>query len=176
MFTTSDDALSFILTLSWILLYKEARGGYLVAQAVKNLPAVQENQVWSLGLEDTLFKDTTTHSSVLAWEYPMDRGAWQATVNRIAKESDTTEWLTLSLHTKKQINIIGGPAVKCWPGSGNQCNTHSLTHEPCQSLHFKKIYFRIRVGIRMETWCYLPFYFFFSWLSLLLISFPSFIF
>ena len=34
--------------------------------AVKNLPAKQETQVWFLGLEDTLEKETATHSSILA--------------------------------------------------------------------------------------------------------------
>ena len=34
---------------------------------VKNLPAMQENQVQSLGLEDPLEKDVATHSSILAW-------------------------------------------------------------------------------------------------------------
>ena len=47
---------------------------------VKNLPATQETLVPSLGLEDPLEKEATTHSSVLAWRIPMDRGAWQATV------------------------------------------------------------------------------------------------
>ena len=47
----------------------------LVAQLVKNLPAMQETWVWSLGWEDPLEKGTATHS----------------------KESDTTEWLSLSL-------------------------------------------------------------------------------
>ena len=45
---------------------------------VKNLPRSeerQEMQVQSLGQEDPLDKDTTTHSSILAWENPMDRGA-----------------------------------------------------------------------------------------------------
>ena len=32
-----------------------------------------------------------THSSILAWRIPMDRGAWRATAQRLAKESDTTE-------------------------------------------------------------------------------------
>ena len=42
----------------------------LVAQMVKNLPAVQENQVWSLGQEGSLEKGMATHSSILAWELP----------------------------------------------------------------------------------------------------------
>ena len=42
----------------------------LVAQTVKNLPAMQETQVWSLGEEDSLEKGMATHSSILAWEIP----------------------------------------------------------------------------------------------------------
>ena len=52
---------------------------------VKNLPAVQEIQVRSLGQEDPLEKDMATHSSILALENPMDRGAWRATVHRVTK-------------------------------------------------------------------------------------------
>ena len=40
----------------------------LVAQIVKNLPAIQETQVQSLGREDSLDKKMATHSSILAWE------------------------------------------------------------------------------------------------------------
>ena len=39
-----------------------------MAQLVKNLPAVQETQVQSLGQDDTLEKEMATHSSILAWE------------------------------------------------------------------------------------------------------------
>jgi len=42
----------------------------LVAQTVKNLPAVQETQVPSLGQEDPLGKGMATHSSTLAWRIP----------------------------------------------------------------------------------------------------------
>ena len=42
----------------------------LVAQMVKNLPAVQETQVQSLGREDPLEKEMATHSSILAWRIP----------------------------------------------------------------------------------------------------------
>ena len=42
----------------------------LMAQMVKNLPAVQETQVWSLGWEGPLEKGMATHSSILAWRIP----------------------------------------------------------------------------------------------------------
>ena len=42
----------------------------LVAQLVKNLPAVQETQVLFLGREDPLEKEMATHSSILAWRIP----------------------------------------------------------------------------------------------------------
>ena len=40
----------------------------LVAQSVKNLPAVQETRVLSLGWEDPLEKEMATHCSILAWK------------------------------------------------------------------------------------------------------------
>ena len=42
-------------------------GASLVAQMVKNISAMQETQVWSLGWEDPIEKGMTTHSSILAW-------------------------------------------------------------------------------------------------------------
>ena len=42
----------------------------LVAQMVKNLPAMQETGVQSLGQEDPLEKEIATHSSILAWRIP----------------------------------------------------------------------------------------------------------
>ena len=50
----------------------------LVAQLVKNLPAMQETWGQSLGWEGLLEKGMATHSSILAWRIPMDRGAWWA--------------------------------------------------------------------------------------------------
>jgi len=42
----------------------------LVAQTVKNLPAMQETQVQPLGQEDPLKKGMATHSNILAWRIP----------------------------------------------------------------------------------------------------------
>ena len=41
-----------------------------MAQTVKTLPAMQEKQVQSLGWEDPLEKEMTTHTSILAWRIP----------------------------------------------------------------------------------------------------------
>ena len=42
----------------------------LVAQMVKNLPSIQESRVLSLGWEDPLEEEMTTHSRILAWRIP----------------------------------------------------------------------------------------------------------
>ena len=57
----------------------------LVAQTVKNLSAMQETLVGSLGREDPLEKGMATHSSICAWRIPRDRGAWRATVHGDSK-------------------------------------------------------------------------------------------
>ena len=57
----------------------------LVAQLLKNPPAMQETQVQSLGWEDPLEEGMATHSSILAWRIQMDRGAWWATVHGVTK-------------------------------------------------------------------------------------------
>ena len=51
--------------------FKREEASSLVAQTVKkNLPAMQETSVRSLGQEDPLEKEMATHSSILAWEIP----------------------------------------------------------------------------------------------------------
>ena len=63
----------------------------LVAQMVKNPPAVRETWVPSLGWNDPLEEGMATHSSILAWRIPMDRGAWWAIVPGVSKS-----WTQLS--------------------------------------------------------------------------------
>ena len=66
---------------------------FLVAQTVKNPLAVWENGVQSLGWEDPLEEGVATHSGILAWRLPMDRGAWRAIVHGVT-ESNMTEQLS----------------------------------------------------------------------------------
>ena len=63
----------------------------LVAQLVKNLPAMQEIWLRSLGWEDPLEKGKVTYSSILAW-----RILWPVYSPLGRKESDTTERLSFS--------------------------------------------------------------------------------
>ena len=69
--------------------------GFPGGSAVKNLPAIRETWVQSLGWEDPLEESMTTHSSILPWKIPMDRGAWWAAVHEVA-ESGTTGRLSIS--------------------------------------------------------------------------------
>ena len=52
------------------MLYLHKERASLVAQTVKNLPAMRETWVQSLGWEDPLEKEMATHSSILAWRIP----------------------------------------------------------------------------------------------------------
>ena len=57
----------------------------LVAQMVKNTCAMQETWVQSLCWGHPLEEGMATHSSILAWRIPVDRGAWWATVHGVTK-------------------------------------------------------------------------------------------
>ena len=70
------EGIVYILQYSW---------ASLVAQTVKNLPAMRETWVQSLGWEDPLEKGKATHCSILAWRIPMDRGSWLGTVYGVTK-------------------------------------------------------------------------------------------
>ena len=62
--------------------------GFAGSSTVKIPPAMQEpqeKQIQSLGEEDPLEKEMASHSSVLTWRIPMDRGAWRTTVHGAAK-------------------------------------------------------------------------------------------
>ena len=55
---------------SWFFFFPHVRDNSLVAQMVKNLSAMQETWIQSLGREDLLEKEMATHSSIPAWRIP----------------------------------------------------------------------------------------------------------
>ena len=84
----------FFSILKYLFIYLaaiESLRASLVAQMVKNPPTVWETWVQSLGWEDSLEEGMATHCSIAAWRIPTDRGAWQASVHRVCKESDMPE-------------------------------------------------------------------------------------
>ena len=81
----------------------------MVAQMVKNLPAMRETWVQSQGWEDPLEEGMATHSSILAWRIPLDRGAWRATGQWDHKQSDTTERLTHTQHKMGSFSTLHFP-------------------------------------------------------------------
>ena len=58
---------------------------------VKNMSAMQETRIQSLGWEEPLQKEMATHSSILAWRIPLTEEPGWATVPQPRKESDTSE-------------------------------------------------------------------------------------
>ena len=76
------DGIGYSLQYSW---------ASLVAQLVKNLPAMWEIWIRSLSWEDPLEEGMATHSGILAWRIPIDRGALAGYSPWDHKEQDTTE-------------------------------------------------------------------------------------
>ena len=70
---------------------------FFLVLIVKNLHAMWETQVWSLGWEDTLEKGMATHSSILAWRIPWTEAPRGIYCPLGHKELDMTDRLTLSL-------------------------------------------------------------------------------
>ena len=71
--------------IGYPLQYSQAS---LLAHMVRHPPAMRKTWVQSLGWDDPLEEGIATHSSVLAWRIPLDRGAWWATFHDV-EESQT---------------------------------------------------------------------------------------
>ena len=97
----------------------------LVAQTVQCLPAMQETWVWSLGWEDPLEKEMTTHSSTLAWKIPRTEEPGRLQYMGSQRVRHDWEWfhftklpleivrhITLSSHMK--LNWITILTIRCW--------------------------------------------------------------
>ena len=79
--------------------------------AVKNLPAVQETRVQSLGWEDPLEEGLATRSSVLAQRIPKNKGAWRATFHRVTKH-----WNGLLQSSLRDFRLYF--CARSWPPPG----------------------------------------------------------
>ena len=76
---------------------------------VKNLPITEGNirdMVQSLGQEDPLEEGMATHSSILSWRIPKDRGAWWATVHRVAKSQTQLKRLSMQSNLMGKVHLV----------------------------------------------------------------------
>ena len=71
---------------------------------VKNLPAMQEAWVQSLDWEGLLEEGMATHSSILAWRIPMDRGAWRTAVPGVAQSQTRLKRLSSSSRNQEKFS------------------------------------------------------------------------
>ena len=107
-------SLSLYLNSSW-----KSKGGrenfsHLVVQKVKNLPAMQETQVWSLGREDPVEKGWQ-RTPVLLPENSMERGAWRATVQEVANSwTQLSNWTTITVLLLRLTQYHYSPRRSTW--------------------------------------------------------------
>ena len=78
-----------------------------VANLVKNLLAIQETRIQSLGWDDPLEKGMVTHSSIFAWRIPREKEVWWATVHRVSNSQTRLSNYTLFLMIYN-VGLISG--------------------------------------------------------------------
>ena len=120
----STFSISSILFSVYLIAYLEApeewREASLMAQMVKNLPAMQKTWLPSLTQEDPLEEGMATHSSILAWRIP-----WTQEPG-VGSQRGGHNWAT-STFTFYEPRMMSGhsatPDTKSYPGSVNICST-----------------------------------------------------
>ena len=91
---------TLVTTATWVWIWVVAGTALLISTSLSGLPwwlsgkkrtllPMQETQFRSLGQEDPMKKEMETHSSILAWKSPLDRGAWWDIVHGVHKKSHT---------------------------------------------------------------------------------------
>ena len=124
--------------LKW--LYIHTHGASLVAQMVKNLPAMRETWIQALGWEDPLEKGMATHSSILAWRIPWVYSSWGR------KELDMTKRLSLFTQTHiiilKPVSYYGSRGISTGSINKAKMSTVYQQHTGCisQCIHSRKKY------------------------------------
>ena len=106
--------------LSWLPYCYSNSWASQVALGIKNPQAMQKTEVWSLSQEDPLEEGMATHSSILAWRIPMDRGVWQVTICRVAMSWTWLKRLRTHAHMQTPIYILLKQLEKKFP-----CRTHT---------------------------------------------------
>ena len=119
--------LSFVFMCQYLYLRLHVDRFHLVVQTVKNLPEMQETCVQSLGWEDPLEKERTTHSSILAWRIP-----WTEEPGRLQSlgwQRGEHDWVTNMVLIIMVINRFHPLFASKDPHEPLQINTGEKTRE-----------------------------------------------
>ena len=109
--------------------------GFWCGSVIKNLPAMQKMQetpqVRSLSQEDPLEEGLATHSSILALENPIERGAWHTPVHRVAQGQTRLKWLSVyPCHTwTGLISSFCAPSPTTSSPKGQPLNPHPIAKD-----------------------------------------------
>ena len=118
--------------------------------------------VWFLGWEDPLERDTATHSSTLAWRIPWTRGAWRATVHRVARSRAWLKCLSMNAQvftpwaTSLPAFIAFSAPQRVWIFP-----LHTISHLDSQLNLFSELGLSLKarqeVIVKLQAWYYKPF-------------------
>ena len=110
-------------------------GASLVAQTVRNMPAIQETRVWSLRSEDSLEKGMATHSGILAWRIPCTEEP--VGLQSIGSQRERHDWATLTFKLYLKATCIS----TCeWSHHSHPCSWNILAKFlPAQNLAFPTV-------------------------------------
>ena len=79
---------------------------------VRNLPAIQESQVWSLDQEDPLEKRMATHSSILAWRIPWTKGPGRSQL--MGSQRVIHDWAANTFNSNKELVVAVQSLSRVW--------------------------------------------------------------
>ena len=126
-------------------LYNQTRAS-LVAQMVKNLPAMQETWVRSLGWEDPPEKGTATHSSILAWRIPWtgEPGRLQSMGSQRVRRDGVTFTFIIRVQSGNQehnFNLLLRKILSIYKSRDNNTMKPSCTCHPPSTIISWSIFF-----------------------------------
>ena len=116
------------------IFWCDLQGWYYWWRICLPMQEMQETQVWSLGWEDPLEEEMATHSSILAGNNPINRGAWWATVHGVAKSCTRRKQLSMHAQQSPEMGnddyfIVHQMLARKGPARDSLYLTHHL-HKP----------------------------------------------
>ena len=135
------EGMGYLLQYSW---------ASLVAQVVKNLPAMRETWVWSSNWEEPLEEGMAPHSRILAWRSPRDRGAWWAAELDVTETLSTRDQVVAAVKNAAFPLLLVATAISRASWKGN--NTEGKQNEQELSKEWKMWKLHLRSVKEAKSW------------------------